>query len=246
MVSFLRKAVLVIMVAASTVSFSACIGEMNKKNAEEVAGLLQEKYAAEFVVDSIGNRLASDRADNLTAYCHPKDDPDVVFEAKMNVDRELIYDDYPESILENELREYIVGAFGARGVKAGASVSAAKMQKPAELLYPDFKTVISENPEMYVTFSTVVGSDADPEKTYDAVCEILNDLYSGNEKMGLGTTIRIIDEAKLDECISKMNSLPYVSKTFFNQFDPLGSINVAMVNGEISISKSDFIKEFDK
>ena len=128
----LRKVVL-IMVAALSMSFTACMRNLDTNNAEEVANLLGQKYGIEFGVKSIGNRLASDKADTVTAYCYPKNNEKVVFEAVMSIDRKLVSDNYLVRLLEKEAKEIIEKRFAENEIEATVLVSVSHLSSSATL-----------------------------------------------------------------------------------------------------------------
>lgn len=244
MKSALRKVVLIIMAAALSMSFTACMRNLDSNNAEEVANLLGQKYGIEFGVKSIGNRLASDKADTVTAYCYPKNNEKVIFEAVMNVDRELVSDDYPVRLMEIEAKEKIEAKFSEIGMAATVSVSIARLPNSANLLDANLADVISENPELSLTFTTVLCDSADSQKTYDVVIALLNELYSGNPKMSIGTTIWKYSNDAYTKCSDEMNSIPDISKTVLEQYNPISKVNVVLVEGEINMDYEKFKNNF--
>lgn len=240
----LRKVVLVIMAAALSMSFTACMKNLDSNNAEEVANLLGQKYGIEFEVKSIGNRLASDKADTVTAYCYPKNNEKVIFEAVMNVERELVSDDYPVRLLEIAAKEKIEAEFSKNSIEATVAVSIARLPSNEDLLDANLADIISENPELSLTFTTVLCDGADARETYDTVIALLEELYSGNPKMSLGTTIWKYSNDAYSKCSDEMNSIPDISKTVLEQYDPISRVNVALVEGEINTDYEKFENNF--
>ena len=240
----LRKVVLVIMAAALSMSFTACMKNLDSNNAEEVAKLLGKKYGIEFEVKSIGNRLASDKADTVTAYCYPKNNAKVIFEAVMNVERELVSDDYPVRLLEIAAKEKIEAEFSEKSIEATVAVSIARLLSNENLFDANLADIISENPELSLTFTTVLCDGADARKTYDTVIALLEELYSGNPKMSIGTTIWKYSNDAYSKCSDEMNSIPDISKTVLEQYDPISRVNVALVEGEINTDYEKFENNF--
>ena len=240
----LRKVVLVIMAAALSMSFTACMKNLDSNNAEEVANLLGQKYGIEFEVKSIGNRLASDKADTVTAYCYPKNNAKVIFEAVMNVERELVSDDYPVRLLEIAAKEKIEAEFSEKSIEATVAVSIARLLSNENLFDANLADIISENPELSLTFTTVLCDGADARKTYDTVIALLEELYSGNPKMSIGTTIWKYSNDAYSKCSDEMNSIPDISKTVLEQYDPISRVNVALVEGEINTDYEKFENNF--
>ena len=246
MIRNFRKVVLIIMAIVSSVSFTSCMRDLNLANAKEVADLLQAKYGIEFVVDSIGNRLASDRADTLTAYCHPKENEKVVFEAVMSVSRELISDNYPKRLLEIEAKDRIETEFSRYGINANVSVSLSKLTVQIDPETASLDQIIKDNPALSLTFSTVVCNYYDASKLYDVVVSILEGLYSEDPEMQLGTMVWNLSESAYQNCADEMNKRHSVDKTFFESFDPLGCATLAINNGLINVSKEEFYEAFGR
>ena len=96
---------------AALMNFTSCLRALNKTNAGDIERLLQEKYGIEFQVISIGNRLASPSMDTVTAYCSPKNNNRVVFEAKMNTNNELVSDNFPNRVIDVQAEDYIENYF---------------------------------------------------------------------------------------------------------------------------------------
>lgn len=240
----LRKVVLVIMAAALSMSFTACMRNLDSNNAEEVAKLLGQKYGIEFEVKSIGNRLASDKADTVTAYCYPKNNEKVIFEAVMNVERELVSDDYPVRLLEIAAKEKIEAEFSDKGIEATVAVSIARLPSSENILDANLADIISKNPELSLTFTTVLCDGADARKTYDTVIALMEELYSGNPKMSLGTTIWKYSKDAYSSCSAEMNSIPDISKTALEQYEPISKVNVAIVEGKINTDYETFQNKF--
>lgn len=240
----LRKVVLVIMAAALSISFTACMRNLDSNNAQEVTNLLNQKYGIEFEVKSIGNRLATDKADTVTAYCYPKDNEKVIFEAVINVDRELISDDYPIRLLEVAAKEKIEGKFSEKGINATVAVSIARLLGSDNLLGVNLSDIIAEYPELSLTFTTVLCDGADSRETYDTVVGLLEELYSGNPKMSIGTTIWKYSSDTYANCSDEMNSIPDISKTALEQYEPISKVNVAIVEGKINTDYETFQNKF--
>lgn len=244
MKNVLRKVVIIIMAAALSMSFTACMRYLDRNNAEEVAKLLGQKYGIEFEVQSIGNRLASDKADTVTAYCYPKNNAKVIFEAVMNVERELVSDDYPVRLLEVAAKEKIEAEFSGKGIEATVAVSVARLPITENLLDANLTDIISANPELSLTFTTVLCESADARETYDAVVALLEELYSGNPNMSLGTMIWKYSNDAYSKCSNEMNSIPDISKTVLEQYKPISKVNIAIVNGEINTTYETFEDNF--
>lgn len=242
----IRKAVLVIMAIVSSVSFTSCMRDLDRTNSDEVADLLQTKYGTEFIVDSIGNRLASDRADTLTAYCHPKENEKVVFEAVMNTSRELVSDNYPKRLLEIKAKDRIEAEFSANGINANVSVSLSKLTVQIDPETADLDQVIKDNPALSLTFSTIVCNYNDASQIYAAVVSILQGLYSEDPEMQLGTTVWNLSESTYQNCADEMNKRPSVDKTFLESFDPLCHATISITDGLLNVSEEEFCEAFGK
>lgn len=238
-----RKAVLIIM-AALSVNFSACVKELNNSNAQEIVDLLNQKYGIEFEVKSIGNRLASNKMDTVTAYCYPTENEKILFKAVMNIQRELVEDNYPVRVFEITAGEFIEEKFKANGIEAVVAVSAARLSTDIELLGTDVEDVIERYPDMSLTFTTILRDDADSKKVYETVVGILEELYSGTPEMSLGTMIWKYSAADYEECEKEVLSTPDISNTVLEQHKPISKVNLAIVKGELNKNYDTFRSMF--
>ena len=101
------------MVAANMVG---CIG-LDQIQAKQVEQALEARYGEEFKVTRIGNRLGSGEPDTAEAYCHPVANPDIVFRARIDIDGNLLSEDYIGATLRNQMKEYLMQSFEADGVE---------------------------------------------------------------------------------------------------------------------------------
>ena len=101
------------MVAAN---MAACIG-LDQIQAKQVEQALEARYGEEFKVTRIGNRLGSGEPDTAEAYCHPVANPDIVFRARIDIDGNLLSEDYIGATLRNQMKEYLMQSFEADGVE---------------------------------------------------------------------------------------------------------------------------------
>ena len=101
------------MVAAN---MAACIG-LDQIQAKQVEQALEARYGEEFKVTRIGNRLGSGEPDTAEAYCHPVANPDIVFRARIDIDGNLLSEDYIGAVLRNQMKEYLMQSFEADGME---------------------------------------------------------------------------------------------------------------------------------
>lgn len=241
MKSMIRKVALVIMAAALSMSFTACLNALNQNSAKDISNLLKNKYGQEFEVLSIGNRLASDRADTVTARCCPKDDPSIVFDAVMNVKRELVSDNYAIRILEVDAQKHIEKRFKESGIAATVIVSIARLPGTEDFSGMRYDDLVPEHSDLSFTFTTIIREDADPKSVFDTVSALLSEYYTGNSKMLLGTTIWKYAESEYAECSAKMSGLPSISETVLKQYNPISSVTVAIVDGSLNTDYGRFV-----
>lgn len=238
------RKVALIMAAALSMSFSACMRTLDINNAQEISNLLNQKYGIEFVVKSIGNRLASDKADTVTAYCYPKNNETVIFEAVMNLKRELVFDDYPVRLLEVEAKNIIEKKFAEKDITATVDVSIARISASEKLIGAKLNDVIAENPNISLTFTTILCDGANARTTYDTVVTLLKEFYNGNPKMLLGTTVWKYSDNSYADCRDEINSIPHISNTVLEQYSPISKVNIAIVNGTPNTEYTDFETKF--
>ncbi len=239
-----RKVVLVIMAAAVSMSFTACMRNLDVKNAGEIADLLKQKYGVEFAVKSIGDRLSSGNGATVTAYCYPKDNNSILFEAKMHVSGELVSDNYLAAVLEEEARKLIETAYEENGITAAADVTILRLPEDGGIQGKSLSQVVAANPSILLSFTTVMHEDCDAEAVYDTTTSILRSLYSGDQGMSLGTTIWKYGNDAYQECISVMQGVPHIDRTFLESKAPLSKINVAIKDGQVTIDRETFLENF--
>ena len=113
MIKRMSVIVMVFMVAANMVG---CIG-LDQIQARQVEQALEARYGEEFKVTRIGNRLGSGEPDTAEAYCHPVANPDIVFRARIDIDGNLLSEDYIGAVLRNQMKEYLMQSFEADGME---------------------------------------------------------------------------------------------------------------------------------
>lgn len=225
-------------------SFVSIMRKLDLDNAYEIAELLNKKYEAVFDVKAIGNRLASDRVDKVKAYCCPKDNEDLLFEAVMNVERELVSDDYPACLVEAQAKEIIEKAFEGKGIRAFADVSVSRVPFDETMVGMKLCDVIGSFPTLSLTFTTIMCEGADARDAYDTVVSLLGEFYSGNPDMLLGTTIWKYNDEAYEECCRKAKSVPSINMTALEKQNPTAKVTVAFVNGAVNTDFEGFEKSF--
>lgn len=204
-------------------------------NTQKITELLKQKYGVEFEVQKIGNRLATDKWDTMTAFCYPKERKEILFEAVMNADGELISDDYYVTLLEYEAKERIEERYHKGGIDATVNVSISHLSEDIDEMI-NLEQLLSQNPTLSLTFTTVMRSGANMRTVYETTVSLLEEYYSGNPQMALGTTIWTYDVQSYQKCAEEMNRVPYLGKTALEKNNPISVINVSKVDGKINIS----------
>ena len=184
-----RKVVLLIMVAAISTNFSSCIKNLNQSNASEVAILLREKYGEEFIVHSIGDRLASDGANVLTAYCSSKSKSNVIFEARMNSEKELVYDNYPIKILCDQARGLINNNLDKTKNNYYTTVSISKLIRDVDPSNADISKVIIENNGLLLTFDIYICECIEADSLYDEILSTFQYFYNLDKTISIGAKV---------------------------------------------------------
>ncbi len=232
------------MAATISMNFVSCMRNLDKKNAEEITNLLKQKYGIEFVVKSIGNRNAGNMWSTVTAFCYPENNPKVIFEAVMNVDKELVSDEYPVRLLEIEAKDIIEKEFSENNITATVNVSISRVSDLPDILNMNLEQVIFASPKLGITFKTVVCEGADTKSMYETTAKLLKRFYNGNPEMIVGTTIWKYDKEAYEKCASELNSIPRIGNTALQKHGPLSTVNVAINTGEINIGFEDFSEKF--
>ena len=235
MKNILYKVGLIFMAISSIISISSCAKRIVEQNTSNIKFLLQEKYGCEFEIVSLGDRFSTDKANTVTAVCYPTGNRDLIFEAEMNTDNELVRDDYKESVVEAYIAEIIITEMENRGIPAAVKVHVAKISSLDKVIKKEeLDEFIAANDGISVTFHTAVSNVDAAQDAYAAITNALMSVYSKNTTMSIGTTVWNLEEASYKECCEKMSVNTTVSKTFFEDYKPIGSSNIAVVDGRIN------------
>src|SRR4051794_25257278 len=114
----LRKRVSVsIMMIMSIFSLIGC-NAIDKSQAAAVEELLEEKYNQKFVPTAIGERYGTANNDTVTTILHPKGKEELVFEAVMNKDRELIADTYISRLISASINDMLKSGLEPQGIES--------------------------------------------------------------------------------------------------------------------------------
>ena len=243
-IKLIERIALIFMSIFTVTSFASCVRELNKNNAREICELLQKKYNIEFEVISIGDRLASEGVQIVTAYCRPKNDVNVVFEAKANINGELVFDDYYISVLEAKEKNKIESACKKIGVETTVYFSVSAIDRNSVNENIQIEELISQNPRVYLTFSTVVNKCENPGELYDTLCSALSKYYGHSLQIGIGTTVWQLEQDMYNKCLEEMATKPNVTSNYLTSLNPLNSANIAIVEGKVNISREEFIASF--
>ena len=229
---------------AVLMSLSSCLQALNRADAGHIEKLLKEKYGTEFQVISIGNRLASSGMDTVTAYCRPADDSRVVFEAKMNDNQQLVSDTFVERVVEVQAEKALEEFFSNEGIQASVYAHIFPVDEKTDYRHADYLEIIRSTPEISFTFKTVVSESTKDDKVYNAITSILMNHYRLNNSMKSGTSAYNIRADQYSDCVEKMQTGPYPSKTFFEKYTPVGSVVVSVIDGHVNVDLGEFQQNF--
>ena len=116
MKTMIKRMSVIAMAFVVAANMVGCIG-LDQIQARQVEQALEARYGEEFKVTRIGNRLGSGEPDTVEAYCHPVANPDIVFRARIDIDGNLLSEDYIGATLRNQMKEYLMQSFEADGVE---------------------------------------------------------------------------------------------------------------------------------
>ena len=116
MKTMIKRMSVIVMAFVVATNMAACIG-LDQIQARQVEQALEARYGEEFKVTRIGNRLGSGEPDTAEAYCHPVANPDIVFRARIDIDGNLLSEDYIGAVLRNQMKEYLMQSFEADGME---------------------------------------------------------------------------------------------------------------------------------
>jgi hypothetical protein len=206
-----------ILMFIAMVSLFGC-RSLNEDTAEKVVKALEDKYGVKFKATAIGERFGTKTNDTVTTYISPEDNEDIVFEAKMNKDGELIFDNYiarkvareVEHAISNRLEENAIDA-EAKTVAYGADSS--KHTDPSITLQQYIETY---SPEMFISYIVVKEDTAVNAKgLVNAYEKILEDTNG----VSMEGRIKVVSASDYEECVKELRKVPDVTKTWFNNYD---------------------------
>lgn len=233
-----------VIAVAVLMSLSSCLQALNRSSAGDIEKLLQEKYGTEFQVISIGNRLASSGMDTVTAYCRPVDDTRVVFEAKMNTHHQLVSDSFVERVVEVQAEKALEESFSNEGIQASVYAHIFPVPEDTDYRNADYLEIIKSTPDSSFTFKTVVSERTKDDKVYNAITSVLMSHYQLNDSLKCGTSAYNIIADQYNDCVKKMRTGGYPSKTFFEGYMSLGSATVSVVDGKVNVELDEFQENF--
>lgn len=236
----IRKVVLLVMVAAISMNFSSCIKNLDKSNASEVANLLNNKYGEEFIIHSIGDRLASDGANVLTAYCSSKSRSNVVFEARMNSEKELVYDNYPIQILCNQACGFINNNLDKTKSDYYTTASISKLIRDVDPSNADISKVIIENNGLLLTFDIYICECIEADSLYGEILSTLQYFYNLDKTILIGAQVWNLKGEQFAQCKNELSVAPDISETVLEKMKPIGNVSFSLVDGKPSIEKVSF------
>lgn len=246
MKNLIRKVVILVMAAALSSGFAGCVKSMLSDNEKVIKAHLQSTYDSEFEVVSVGNVLASSSMDTATAYCYPKNDPELLFEVKMKTDKSAFSDNYPIRRLEFEAKKDIEDAFAKQGITATVDVFINGYAKSIDPVNDDFDAILKQCAFQSLSFTTLMCEGADALQTYDAITAILNDFHGRNPQMALGSTLWKYDESNYAACAALLKSAPHLTLSQLQKYQPLADVNVALLDGAFNTDFAAFETAYDK
>ena len=229
---------------AALMNFTSCLRALNKTNAGDIERLLQEKYGIEFQVISIGNRLASPSMDTVTAYCSPKNNNRVVFEAKMNTNNELVSDNFPNRVIDVQAEDYIENYFHKYGFSVSANVHIFQLTDDIDFRTANYLQILKNTPDVGFSIYVAVCETDDTRKLYEVLSSLLTSYYRHNKSIHIGMDLWHMSVESYKTCEEELQGIPSPSEYIYIKHSPIGSASILMTNGTLNVSYEEFNKKF--
>ena len=200
------------MVAAN---MAACIG-LDQIQARQVEQALEARYGEEFKVTRIGNRLGSGEPDTAEAYCHPVANPDIVFRARIDIDGNLLSEDYIGATLRNQMKEYLMQSFEADGVEVQINGYFTMGNAVGDYTEIDVKAedAMAQSAQYGVCYcmNIAMKDTGNNEEMAEAIYHSAESVLNIDENIRVFMVAYVIESDRYDEC-----------KEFARQYDTISS-----------------------
>ena len=192
--------VMAFMVAANMVG---CIG-LDQIQARQVEQALEARYGEEFKVTRIRNRLGSGEPDTAEAYCHPVANPDIVFRARIDIDGNLLSEDYIGATLRNQMKEYLMQSFEADGMEVQINGNLAMGNAVGDFTEIDVKAedAVAQSVQYGICYSMDIAmkDTGNNEEMAEAIYHSAESVLDIDENINVLLGVYIIESDRYEEC----------------------------------------------
>lgn len=168
-------------------------GVSNQEISVSIAEKLKDKYNEEFCVKMLGNRYGTATNDFVCAYCFPKNNEKVLFNAQLNKEQTILEDDYYLKKVSCKLQDTFEDNFKKKDIDIIAKIKIIGLNKLEEDINLEKFVESFEN----VNFLTKIVCT---EKISE---DVLKDVYSNIEKIykniNLKSAVYFIDNNDFNE-----------------------------------------------
>ncbi|WP_155922232.1 hypothetical protein [Bacillus sp. EB01] len=228
MLKNLRKRVSVsIMMLMSIFSLIGC-NAIDKSQAAAVEELLEKKYNQEFVATAIGERYGTANNDTVTTILHPKGKEELVFEAVMNKDRELIADTYIPRLISDSINGILKNGLKTQGIESETNTVAMGSNSAGE---SNTKITIEEYVQSYKPkhFSGHMIVKEKAGLTSEQFEEVMREVYDAGNQTVFQVKIRVIAEDEYEKALRDFRKQPDITDSWFRDYNVVRNI-VAVVD----------------
>ncbi len=196
---------------------------------------LNKKYGEEFKITKVGNRI---NTDSISMYACPKNNSDIVFTVSVNKQDKSVTDDYPERMVAVKLQNEIENNLILNGIEVSTNAllgySRNTSCNDANILIEEFfKTYNVETVLLHTAINFDCIDSGTAKNLINAITEFSNKYDTEFVFDGY-----VINE-NYSKCRYEMKSLPEVTSTWFDEYNPCSTVSFYVNDGICSQNESD-------
>lgn len=204
-------------------------GVSNQEISISITEKLKDKYNEEFCIKMIGNRYGTVTNDFVCAYCFPKNNEKVLFNAKLNKEQTILEDDYYLKKLSCKLQENFEDNFKKIDADIIAKIKIIGLNKLEEDI----------NLEKFVENFRDVNFLTKIVCTKNISKEALKDVYSNIEKnyknINLKSVVYSIDDSDFNKLKTLSEKLPELTDSIIQKYNVKEEKLIKISDGNIVI-----------
>ena len=167
--------------------------------------------------------------DVITAHCCPVANEDIVFQARLDSNGNLVSDGYGISYVTNEVEQYVANLFSENGldtqINFGCLGKEAGELSNLDLTDEDLLTT-AFGYDVFFGGNIAVRDTGSMEDMAAIIYRIVNEVMVDNNPARMRFGIFIVGDADYDACVEEMRKYDSVSELFFRNYDTKGLVSV--------------------